>query len=320
MKILITGGAGFIGSHICHKLIELGFKVNCIDNLSNGKLSNIKHLINNSNFTFYHEDILNLDEYHQACEVDMICHQASIGSVPRSIKEPKIYHENNVNTFFQLLEIARIRGIKRVVYASSSSVYGDDVSLPKYESNIGNVLSPYASTKRINEIYAKIYKQCYNLETIGLRYFNVFGPKQNPKGDYAAVIPKFIAYMINNESPIINGDGSISRDFTYVDNVVQANILALTTNNAECYGEEFNIGTGESISILDLFYNIQNILHSPILPIYGPMREGDILMSKANISKAINLMGYNPSINLTTDLKHTIKYFYENINNTTLPK
>jgi UDP-N-acetylglucosamine 4-epimerase len=200
------------------------------------------------------------------------------------------------------------------VYASSSSVYGDDTNLPKCESTIGNVLSPYAATKRINEVYAKLYNQCYGIETIGLRYFNVFGPKQNPNGDYAAVIPKFITLLINNMSPKINGDGNASRDFTYVDNVVYANILALTIDNFKCYGEEFNIGAGGCTSVLDLFYSIRDMLQSSVSPTYAPYRSGDILMSNANISKATDLLGYTPSVDLITGLEHTIKYFYEKDN------
>jgi UDP-N-acetylglucosamine 4-epimerase len=314
MRVLVTGGAGFIGSHICHDLIKQGHSVICIDNLSSGKVDNIRDIFHHPNFKFIHLDVLELTDGSPELNVDAICHQAATGSVPKSIVNPELYHKNNVDMFYHILELARIKGIKRFVYASSSSVYGDDTNLPKCESTIGNVLSPYAATKRINEVYAKLYNQCYGIETIGLRYFNVFGPKQNPNGDYAAVIPKFITLLINNMSPKINGDGNASRDFTYVDNVVYANILALTIDNFKCYGEEFNIGDGGCTSVLDLFYSIRDMLQSSVSPTYAPYRSGDILMSNANISKATDLLGYTPSVDLITGLEHTIKYFYEKDN------
>jgi len=320
MKILVTGGAGFIGSHICHKLIELGFSVNCVDNLSTGKIDNIKDLMSTPSFKFYHEDVLELNEYHEACDVSMICHQAAMGSVPRSVAQPDIYQKNNVEAFFHLLEIARIKNIKRFVYASSSSVYGNNEFLPKQENRIGDALSPYAATKRINEIYAKVYNRCYGIETIGLRYFNVFGPKQNPYGDYAAVIPKFITAVGNGQAPIINGDGSYGRDFTYVDNAVQANILALTTTNPECFGEEFNIGAGGMTTIKQLFNSIRSIMKSKVKVIYGPVRIGDIPMSIASVDKARKLLKYTPDVDVKNGLEKTIKYFHENINNMTNKK
>lgn len=317
-KVLVTGGAGFIGSHICHELISKGYSVNCVDNLSSGKIDNIKDLLSNANFKFFHEDILDLNKNHEAYDVNMICHQAAIGSVPRSIVHPDIYQKNNVNAFFHLLEIARNKNIKRFVYASSSSVYGDNSTLPKQENLIGNALSPYAATKRINEVYAKVYNQCYGIETIGLRYFNIFGPKQNPYGDYAAVIPKFIDHIKNDIAPTINGDGLYSRDFTYVDNAVSANILALTTTNELCFGEEFNIAAGEMTTINQLYTYITSIMDSDINPIYGPFRKGDIPMSVSNIDKAKILLNYNPAINVKLGLEKTIKY--ENIIYNTISK
>lgn len=317
-KVLVTGGAGFIGSHICHELISKGYSVNCVDNLSSGKIDNIKDLLSNANFKFFHEDILDLNKNHEAYDVNMICHQAAIGSVPRSIVHPDIYQKNNVNAFFHLLEIARNKNIKRFVYASSSSVYGDNSTLPKQENLIGNALSPYAATKRINEVYAKVYNQCYGIETIGLRYFNIFGPKQNPYGDYAAVIPKFIDHIKNDIAPTINGDGLYSRDFTYVDNAVSANILALTTTNELCFGEEFNIAAGEMTTINQLYTYITSIMDSDIKPIYGPFRKGDIPMSVSNIDKAKILLNYNPAINVKLGLEKTIKY--ENIIYNTISK
>lgn len=310
MKVLVTGGAGFIGSHICHKLIDLGYEVACVDNLSTGKIENISDLLTLDKFKFYHEDVLELNEFHEAItNVSMICHQAAMGSVPRSIAQPELYHHNNVNMFYHLLEIARIKNIKRFVYASSSSVYGDDKYLPKSEERLGNVLSPYAVTKRINELYAKTYYTCYGMETIGLRYFNVFGPNQNPYGDYAAVIPKFITILLSGQSPIINGDGSYGRDFTYIENAVQANILALTTDNVECFGEEFNIGAGGMTTIKQLYNSIKTITKSTGKAIYGPFRAGDIPMSIASVDKARRLLKYTPTVEISNGLKRTIEYF-----------
>lgn len=322
MKILVTGGAGFIGSHICHRLLDLGHTIICIDNLSSGTVNNIQHLFHHPNFSFVHTDVLELTDGSAELNVDAICHQAATGSVPKSIINPELYHKNNVDMFYHILELARIKGIKRFIYASSSSVYGDNTSLHKEESNIGNALSPYAATKQIDELYARVYAQCYGLETIGLRYFNVFGPRQNPYGDYAAVIPKFIVQLQNNEVPIINGDGSYSRDFTYVDNAVSANVLALTTSNETCFGQAFNIGAGASTSINELYDSICNLLESNIHAMHGPTRVGDIPKSLASIDKAQTCLDYHVLVDITNGLRNTINFFKENenINNSTKSK
>jgi len=314
MKVLVTGGAGFIGSHICHDLIKHGHSVICIDNLSSGKVDNIRNIFHHPNFKFIHLDVLELTDGSPELNVDAICHQAATGSVPKSIVNPELYHKNNVDMFYHILELARINGIKRFVYASSSSVYGDNPSLHKEESNIGNALSPYAASKQIDELYARVYAHCYGLETIGLRYFNVFGPRQNPYGDYAAVIPKFIVQLQNNSTPIINGDGSYARDFTYVDNAVSANILALTTTNSNCFGEAFNIGAGASTSINELFILIRDLLESDIQVTHGPIRTGDIPKSLASIDKAQKYLDYHVLVDISNGLNNTVKYFTQNEN------
>ena len=252
--------------------------------------------------------------------IDAVCHQAAIGSVPKSIKYPELYQTNNINGFFTILNAAKEAGIKSFVYASSSSIYGSDTTLPKIETNTGKALSPYAATKQVNEIQANTFHTVYGMETIGLRYFNVFGPKQNPDGDYAAVIPKFIKMLMNSEIPTINGDGSYSRDFTYIDNVVHANVLALTYNNITEFGKAVNIGAGSRTSILELFYLISKSLSINVKPNFGDFRKGDIPNSYANISLATQYLGYKPTINLTEGIIKTIQYFNENINNTTCKK
>lgn len=319
MKILVTGGAGFIGSHICTRLVELGYSVVCIDNLSAGKYENISHLVDystKSKFRWYQMDINEITpNVLKAFQIDAICHQAAIGSVPKSVLYPEIYQENNINGFFNVLNAAKEVGIKRFVYASSSSVYGSDLTLPKIESSTGKALSPYAATKQINEVQANTYHTVYGMETIGLRYFNVFGPKQNPDGDYAAVIPKFIKMLMNSEVPVINGDGSYSRDFTYIDNVVQANVLALTNDNISEFGKAVNIGAGQRTSIMELYNLILNELDLNTLPQKGPFRKGDIPNSFADISLATQYLGYQPTVNIKEGLTKTIQYFNENINN-----
>ena len=308
MRILITGGAGFIGSNICDFLIEKNYKIRIIDNLKTGNILNIKHHFNNDNFEFLYGDITNINDVKKACkDVDIICHQAALGSVPRSIENPLDSHNTNVIGFLNILLVAKENNIKRIVYASSSSVYGDEVCLPKIENKIGKPLSPYAITKYIDELYARIFTEIYGMECIGLRYFNVFGPRQDPNGPYAAVIPKFISKLKNNESPIINGDGNYSRDFTYIYNVVEANYLALTTTNSKCYGEIFNIGAGGKITIIEMYNTIKNILKSDINPIFGEIRKGDIPHSNANIDKSIIMLGYNPQISFYEGIKNTIK-------------
>lgn len=317
LNILVTGGAGFIGSNIVEMLLKFNTKyILILDNLSTGKKDNIKTFLdNNNNIDFLYGDINNLEICRKAVKnIDIICHQAAIGSVPRSINDPLTSHTANVNGFLNILFAAKENGIKRIVYASSSSVYGDNPTLPKVEQNLGKVLSPYAATKYINEVYAEVFTKCYGMECIGLRYFNIFGPRQDPNGMYAAVIPKFIQLMKNRQQPIINGDGSFSRDFTYVDNAVQANLLALITKNKNCFGEAFNIGAGGQSTLLELINSINNELrtelNSDIIPIFGQLRTGDIPHSNADISKAKNMLGYNPKISF----KEGIKKLINNIN------
>jgi UDP-N-acetylglucosamine 4-epimerase len=313
MKLLITGGCGFIGSNITEYFLEnkLFESIVIIDNLSTGFIHNIQNFLDKySNLQFIEGNIQDIEVCRNITKnIDAICHQAATGSVPRSINDPFFYHKNNVDGFFNLLIAAKENGCKRFVYASSSSVYGDNESLPKIEDNTGNVLSPYAATKKINEIYANVFHKCYGMEIIGLRYFNVFGEKQNPNGEYAAVIPKFIDFVKNGKSPTIFGDGSFSRDFTYVKNAVQANYLALTTTNQECFGEIFNIGAGGRISINEIFYKICEIMGANITANYQPNRKGDIPHSNASIEKANSLLGYTPEYGFEEGLERTIKYF-----------
>ena len=247
-------------------------------------------------------------------DVDIVCHQAALGSVPRSIADPLSSHQSNVNGFFNILLAAKENNVKRVVYASSSSVYGDSETLPKVENKTGKLLSPYAATKAIDEIYGSIFTTNYNMECIGLRYFNVFGPKQDPNSLYAAVIPKFIDLMLQNKKPTINGDGRFSRDFTYIDNVVQANILAMTTDNEKCFGEAFNIGAGGKFSILHLFNTLKDIIDFKGGPNFGPLRSGDIPHSNADINKAKTYFNYNPPVKFEEGIKNTVQYFIRNKN------
>jgi len=306
LSILITGGAGFIGSNIVEYLLKNNVKkVRVIDNLSTGNKNNLKPFLEKyDNLEFMYGNISNLEDCRKAVKgMDVITNQAALGSVPRSMNDPLSSHISNVNGFLNILIAAKEEGIKRVVYASSSSVYGDNPDLPKKEENTGDVLSPYAATKAIDEIYAGVFTKCYGMECIGLRYFNVFGPRQDPNGAYAAVIPKFIDLMKKGVYPTINGDGTFSRDFTYIDNVVQANVKALTTKNTECYGEAINIGAGGRITLLELVDAINKGLVTNLEPIFGSNRPGDIPHSNADISKAKSMLGYDPKIQ-----------FYEGIN------
>ena len=296
MRVLVTGGAGFIGSHICEQLLFEGHFVLAIDNLSTGSINNIRFLMHQDNFMFMISDIRNVDALINALiyhKIDRICHQAALGSVPRSINTPGDTHDSNVTGFFNVLNAARLCNIKRVVYASSSSVYGSNTDLPKVESNIGKQLSPYAVSKYFDEVYADIFTRCYNMECIGLRYFNIFGPRQSPDGPYAAVIPRFVSALREDKNPEIYGNGEYSRDFTYVKNAVSANILALFTTNSKCFGEAFNIGSGGCVSINKLYETIAKGLEkSYIKPIYKENRKGDVPHSMASIQKAKELLDY----------------------------
>jgi len=311
MNILITGGAGFIGSNIVEFLLDQDNvnKVRILDNLVTGNKNNVLPFLNDK-IEFMYGDITDLEICRKACEgMHRVCHQAALGSVPRSIDNPLASHNSNVNGFLNILCAAKENNIKRIVYASSSSVYGDHPDLPKVEEKTGNLLSPYAGTKGIDEIYAGIFTRCYGMECIGLRYFNIYGPRQDPNGAYAAVIPKFIELMKIGKRPKINGDGNYSRDFTYVTNAVQANYLALTTENSECFGEAFNIGAGGRFSILEMFNIIKEELKVDMEPIFGENRAGDIPHSNADISKAKKMLGYDPKVLFDEGIIMTIKYY-----------
>lgn len=312
MNILVTGGAGFIGSNLVEALLkrENIRLVRVLDNLATGSLKNLEAFEGNPHFEFIKGDIRSYETCLQACEgIDAISHQAALGSVPRSMNDPLTSNEVNVTGTLNIFTAAKDKGIKRVVYAASSSTYGDHPGLPKVEDRIGNPLSPYAVTKYVNELYAKVYANVYGLELIGLRYFNIFGPKQNPAGPYAAVIPLFVKAVLNNEPPRINGDGEHSRDFTFVANAVQANILALTTENPEAVNQVYNIACGEQTSLNELFENIKATAGSDLAPIYGPERAGDVKHSLADISKAAQFLGYNPTITVKEGLKTTFEWY-----------
>lgn len=310
--VLVTGGSGFIGSNITKYLLSLGWKVRVLDNLSTGRKSNLEPLLKQypETLEFMYGDIANLETCRKAVDgVDSICHQAALGSVPRSVGDPLSSFMSNVLGQFQILLAAKEAGIKRVVYASSSSVYGDSPILPKVEPDVGTPLSPYAVTKKSNELWGKDFSLVYGMECIGLRYFNVFGPNQDPKGAYAAVIPKFIDLVRDEQVPTINGDGTYSRDFTYVTNVVRANYLALTTDNEECFGEVFNIGAGGRITIGELYKTIANKLEFDREPNYGPLRAGDIPHSNASVEKAQKLLGYEPLVSFKEGIGLTIDHY-----------
>jgi len=319
--VLVTGGAGFIGSNICETLLKQNNKVVCLDNFITGKKDNINHLQDDANFILIEGDTRNIDDCRKAVSgVDVILHQAGLGSIPRSIKDPATTNAVNIDGFVNILVAARDVGVKRIVYASSSSVYGTSKDLPKVEENIGDPLSPYAITKRVNELYAKVFGDIYGLETIGLRYFNVYGKRQDPYSAYAAVIPKFISAIIKKESPVINGDGSYSRDFTYVDDVVQINQLAAVTDNAEALNQIYNVAAGKRNTINTLFnLLIENLSHfdeslEKIKPVYSHIRQGDIPHSHASIDKAFRLLGYAPENDLTDGIKKTVAWYFKNFN------
>lgn len=310
---LVTGGAGFIGSNLCEALLDMGYKVICMDNLSTGKRENVDLFINHPNYTFLEKDIRDLDACMEACKgVDYVLNQAAWGSVPRSIEMPLLYEEINIRGTLNMMEAARVNNVKKFVYASSSSVYGDHPVLPKVEGVEGNLLSPYALTKRVDEEYGKLYKKLYGLDTYGLRYFNVFGRRQNPEGAYAAVIPKFIKQLLHGETPVINGDGKQSRDFTYIDNVIEANLRACLAPS-ESAGEAFNIGYGGREFLIDIYHGLCKALEKDVEPIFGPPRKGDIRDSNADISKARKLLGYDPSIDFATGIQLAIDWYKENL-------
>lgn len=318
--ILVTGGAGFIGSNLCESLLEKENKVVCFDNFATGKKENIEQFVDDSNFVLIEGDIRKLDDCLKATkEIDYVLHQAALGSVPRSIKDPITSNEVNVNGFLNMLVASRDNGVKRFVYAASSSTYGDSDSLPKVEHIIGKPLSPYAITKYVNELYADFFSNTYGLETIGLRYFNVFGRKQDPNGAYAAVIPKFVSQLMKGESPVINGDGTYSRDFTYIDNVIQANLLSLITTNEKAINTVYNIAYGERNTLDDLMRYLKEYLSefdskiSNINVINGPFRAGDIPHSHASVDKAKENLNYNPQFSLQEGLKEAVKWYRENL-------
>lgn len=319
-RILVTGGAGFIGSNLCEALLSNNNEVVCLDNFATGKRENIADLHSNPNFKLIEGDIRDIEDCKKAVEgIEFVLHQAALGSVPRSIKDPITSNDVNVSGFLNMLIASRDAEVKRFVYAASSSTYGDSESLPKVEDKIGKPLSPYAITKYVNELYADVFSKTYGIETIGLRYFNVFGRKQDPNGAYAAVIPKFVSKFMKGESPVINGDGTYSRDFTYIDNVIQANILSLLTDKPEAINTVYNVAYGDRNTLLDLVGCLKEYLsefNPEIKNIeikHGPNREGDIPHSLASIDKAKELLNYNPKYSLREGLKEAVKWYSENL-------
>lgn len=318
--ILVTGGAGFIGSNLCEYLLKYNNKVICLDNFATGKRSNIHELLSNPNFKLIEGDIRNLNDCHNAASgVDYILHQAALGSIPRSIKDPITTNDVNVSGFLNMLVAAREAKVKKMVYAASSSTYGDSQNLPKIEDIIGKPLSPYAITKYVNELYAGVFHRTYGLNTIGLRYFNVFGRKQDPDGAYAAAIPKFVMQLMKHESPLVNGDGSNSRDFTYIDNVIQMNVLAMLTENPEAMNTVYNTAFGQHADLNELLRSLKKYLSifdpkiSSIKIIYGPNLVGDIPHSLASIEKARLLLGYKPQFSMQQGLKVSVDWYWENL-------
>lgn len=310
---LVTGGAGFIGSNLCEAILKMGYKVRCLDNLSTGSYKNVEMFITNPNYAFIEGDILDLETCLSACEdCDYVLNEAAWGSVPRSIELPLYYNKVNIEGTLNMMEASRQKKVKKFVYASSSSVYGDHPKLPKKEGEEGNILSPYALTKRVDEEYGKLYKKLYGLETYGLRYFNVFGKRQNPDGMYAAVIPKFLKLLMKDERPVINGDGSQSRDFTYIENVVEANLKACKASG-EAAGEAYNIAYGGREYLIDIYYLLNQVLGKNIAPQFGPEREGDIKHSNADISKAKKMLKYSPDWNFERGITEAIEWYKENL-------
>ena len=310
---LVTGGAGFIGSNLCEALTDMGYQVRCLDNLSTGKQENVDILSDRANYTFIKGDIRDLDTCMEACKgVDYVLNQAAWGSVPRSIEMPLLYEEINIRGTLNMMEAARQNKVKKFVFASSSSVYGDHPVLPKVEGQEGNLLSPYALTKRVDEEYGKLYTKLYGLDTYALRYFNVFGRRQDPNGAYAAVIPKFIKQLLDGEVPTINGDGKQSRDFTYIDNVIEANLKACLAPS-EAAGNAFNIAYGGREYLIDIYYDLCKALDKDVEPNFGPDRKGDIKHSNADISKAKKLLGYDPEYDFKKGIELAIEWYKENL-------
>ena len=310
---LVTGAAGFIGSNLCEALLNMGYQVRALDDMSTGRQCNVDPFLGHTGYTFIKGDIKDLDVCMKACEgVDYVLHQAAWGSVPRSIEMPLFYSLNNIQGTLNMMEAARQKGVKKFVYASSSSVYGDEPNLPKVEERVGNVLSPYAVTKRCDEEWGRQYTLHYGLPTIGLRYFNVFGRRQDPDGAYAAVIPKFLKQMMRGERPTINGDGQQSRDFTYIDNVIEANLKACLASK-EADGQAFNIAYGGREYLNDIYHGLTKALGVDIEPIYGPDRAGDIKHSNADISKARRLLGYAPEWDFERGISAAIEWYKENL-------
>ncbi len=318
--ILITGGAGFIGANLCEYFLSKEYKVICLDNFATGHRYNIEAFLGNKNFKLIEGDIRNLEQCKEATQgVDYVLHQAALGSVPRSINDPITTNEVNVSGFLNMLVASRDAGVKRFIYAASSSTYGDSESLPKVEDKIGKPLSPYAITKYVNELYAQIFSNSFGLETIGLRYFNVFGRRQDPNGAYAAVIPKFVLQFMQHESPVINGDGNYSRDFTYIDNVIQMNELAMNTKNPEAINTVYNTAFGDRNTLNDLTGYLKEYLSeydgkiAEVKVIHGPNRVGDIPHSLASIEKAKQLLDYAPHYSFQEGLKEAVKWYWENL-------
>ncbi len=319
-KVLVTGGAGFIGSSLCHDLLERGNEVICLDNFATGKKENIKDLKGNPKFRLIEGDIRDLETCRRAVKgADVVLHQAALGSVPRSIADPATTNAVNINGFLNMLITTRDEGIKRFVYASSSSVYGDSPELPKVEERTGRVLSPYAVTKLVNEEYARVFGSLYGMETLGLRYFNVFGRRQDPNGPYAAVIPKFTMAFMKHASPVINGDGSNSRDFTYIDNVVLANNLAATVENPAAFNQAYNVACGDSFNLNEMTSLLREYLAAKdpgiaaVNPEHGPDRAGDIPHSMASIGKAVRLLGYRPQVLFSEGLRRAVDWYVDNL-------
>ncbi|MCA1026262.1 SDR family oxidoreductase [Cytobacillus kochii] len=312
-RFLVTGSAGFIGTNLVEAILNLGYQVRGLDNLSTGKKENIEEFIDNPNYEFIEGNIRDFETCMKACKgVDFVLHQAAWGSVPRSIEMPLLYEQINIRGTLNMMEAARQNSVKKFVYASSSSVYGDEPNLPKKEGREGNVLSPYSLTKKVVEEYGMLYSKLYGLDTYGLRYFNVFGRRQDPHGAYAAVIPKFIKQLLNNEQPTINGDGKQSRDFTYIENVIEANLKACKAAH-KAAGQAYNIAYGGREFLIDIYTQLLSALGKDIQPIFGPERKGDIKHSNADISKAKEMLEYNPEWSFERGIQAAIEWYKENL-------